>query len=118
VYEIAAFVAQKRTEYDLTATWLNDAAKAFMPGEDPEATTLFEVPGLSVRIASPRYLFAMKALSARESDEEDLRLLYPLCGFESADQALDTIAAAYPGRLLKASTQYLVQGIADGFGEG
>ena len=91
---------------------LNDAAKAFMPGDDLEASTLFETPGLSVRVASPRYLFVMKALSAREIDEEDLRVLYPLCGFGSAGDALDAIATAYPGRLLKASTQYLVEAIA------
>jgi Nucleotidyltransferase of unknown function (DUF6036) len=113
VYEIAAHVAQRRPEYGLSPDWLNDAAKSFMPGEDADATTLFETVGLSVRIASPRYLFVMKALSAREADEDDLRILYPLCGFASAGEALDTVASGYPGRLLKASTQYLVEGIAD-----
>lgn len=112
VYEIASHVARQRPEYGLAPDWLNDAVKSFMPGEDPEASTLFETPGLSVRVASPRYLFVMKALSARESDEEDLRILYPLCGFRSAGEALDAVAGAYPGRLLKASTQYLVEGIA------
>ena len=111
-YEIASHVAQNRPEFDLPSDWLNDAAKAFMPGDDLEASTLFETPGLSVRVASPRYLFVMKALSAREIDEEDLRVLYPLCGFGSAVDALDAIATAYPGRLLKASTQYLVEAIA------
>jgi Nucleotidyltransferase of unknown function (DUF6036) len=112
VYEIASRIAQLRPEYGLNPDWLNDAAKSFMPGEDVNSTTLFETPGLSVRIASPRYLFVMKALSAREADEDDLRILYPLCGFTSANDALDAVAAAYPGRLLKASTQYLVEGIA------
>ena len=114
VNEIAAQIAQQRPEYGLAPDWLNDAAKSFMPGEDASATTLFETAGLSVRIASPRYLFVMKALSAREADEDDLRILYPLCGFASASEALDTVSLAYPGRLLKASTQYLVEGIAEG----
>ena len=112
VYEIAEYVASQRPEYGLAPDWLNDAAKSFMPGDDPDASTLFEVPGLSVRVASPRYLFVMKALSAREADEEDLRILYPLCGFDTAAAALDAVSAAYPGRILKASTQYLVEGIA------
>jgi hypothetical protein len=99
--------------YQLDDDWLNDAAKAFLPGDDPQASTLFESPGLSVRVASPRYLFVMKALAASEADEEDLRLLYPLCGFESSSDVLDAIASAYPGRLLKASTQYLVEALAE-----
>ncbi len=114
VNEIAAHVARQRREYGLAADWLNDAAKSFMPGPDPSASTLFETPTLSVRVASPRYLFVMKALAGREVDEADLRILYPLCAFESVDQALDAISAAYPGRLLKASTQYLVEAIAEG----
>lgn len=115
VYEIAAHVARIRPEFELAPDWLNDAAKAFLPGDDPEASTFFETPGLSVRVASPRYLFVMKALAAREADEEDLRLLYPLCRYESANDALNAIAAAYPGRLLRASTQYLVEAIAADF---
>jgi hypothetical protein len=54
----------------------------------------------------------MKALAAREADEDDLRTLYPLCGFNGFSDALDAVAAAYPGRLLKASTQYIIEGIA------
>ena len=66
-YEIAAIVADQHPEYGLAHDWLNDAARSFLPGFDPDASTLFEVPGLSVRVASPRYLFVMKALAARES---------------------------------------------------
>lgn len=117
VYEIAAHIARIRPEFELAPDWLNDAAKGFFPGDDPEASTFFEAPGLSVRVASPRYLFVMKALSAREADEEDLRLLYPLCRFRTANEALDAVAAAYPGRLLKASTQYLVEAIAADAGQ-
>ena len=37
VCEIASHVARQRPEYGLAPDWLNDAAKSFMPGEDPEA---------------------------------------------------------------------------------
>ena len=117
VYEIAASVAANRPELGLPPDWINDAAKSFLPGDDLQASTLFESPGLAVRVASPRYLFVMKALAAREADEDDLRTLYPLCGFGGAEEALDVVTAAYPGRLLKASTQYLVEGIAAEFAE-
>ncbi|MDQ3543091.1 MAG: hypothetical protein M3431_04390, partial [Actinomycetota bacterium] len=52
VYEIAAAVAEQ-SDLDLAPDWLNDAVKAFMPGNDPEATTFYDTPGLSVRVASP-----------------------------------------------------------------
>jgi hypothetical protein len=115
VYEIAASIAAGRPELGLPPDWINDAAKSFLHGDDPQASTLFESPGLAVRIASPQYLFVMKALAAREADEEDLRVLYPLCGFSSATEALDAVAAAYPGRLIKASTQYLIEEVAAEF---
>ena len=51
---------------DLAPDSLNDAANAFMPGNEPAATTFYDTPGLSVRVASPRYLFVMKAMAARE----------------------------------------------------
>ena len=38
--------------------------------------------------ASPRHIFAMKALAARTRDIDDLRLLADLIGVESADAAL------------------------------
>ena len=115
VYAIATQIARDHPEYGLTDDWLNDAAKSFMPGDDDAATTLFERPALSVRIASPRYLFVMKAMAAREVDEQDLRILYPLCHFTSVEHALDMLVKAYPGRPLKAAVQYLVEGLAADF---
>ncbi len=45
--------------------WLNDGAKAFMRGNDPERVVVFEASHLQVAAASPRYLLAMKLLTAR-----------------------------------------------------
>lgn len=109
VYDIAAAVA---ADAGLAPDWLNDAVKAFLPGEDSGATVIFERPGLRVSIASPRYLFVMKAIAGREADEEDLRALYALAGFGSASEALDTVERAYPTRPLSPAVQYLVEGIA------
>jgi hypothetical protein len=50
VREAAARVAQR---LDLEADWLNDGAKAFMPGPDPERIGVFEGDHLSVAAASP-----------------------------------------------------------------
>src|SRR6266516_313657 len=107
VYEAVRRIAEHE---DLPPDWLNDGVKAFLPGDDHNATLLFDRPGLSVRIASPRYLFAMKALAARvERDEADLRVLYRLSGFESAAQALDFVQEMYPHRPLPPRAQYLLE---------
>lgn len=112
VYEIVRAVAADVPELNLAPDWLNDAAKGFMPGEDPNATVYFDGPGLSVRIASPRYLFVMKAIAARESDVDDLRILFRLCEFASANEAMDEVLAAYPTRTMKPNVQYLIEEIA------
>ena len=112
VYEIAAAVANQ-SELDLGDDWLNDAAKSFMPGADPDSTVVFERPGLSVRVASPKYLFVMKSMAAREADEDDLLTLYRLCGFTNAAEALDAVERAYPRQPIKAAVQYLIEGIAE-----
>jgi len=75
VRDIAETVARRRTDLRLSADWLDDAVKGFLPGHDPNATVLHDTPHMSVSEASPRYLFVLKAIAARESDEDDLRLL-------------------------------------------
>jgi hypothetical protein len=45
IYEAASEIA---VEHDLPPGWLNDAVKGFLAGEDPEASLVLDVPGLSV----------------------------------------------------------------------
>lgn len=92
--------------------WLNDAVKGFMPGADADASVIFERPGLAVRVASPRYLLAMKLLAARvDRDEDDIRRLIELCGLRSAQESLDLVAATYPSVLIQPRVQYLLEEI-------
>lgn len=107
VYSAARKVAGRR---GLPEDWLNDAVKGFLPGDDPNATLLFEKPGIAVRVASPRYLFAMKAIAARVGrDSDDLQQLYRLAGFDSVEEALDSVSAFYPPHLLPPKTEFLVR---------
>ena len=94
IYEAAARIA---TRHSLDAGWLNDAVKGYLPGADPNATVFFDRPGLVVRIASPRYLLAMKLLASRvERDEDDIRVLLRLSNITTANEALVLVSDLYP----------------------
>jgi len=106
IYELAARIGARR---GLPANWVNDAVKGLLPGPDPAPLVLYERPGLSVRVASPRYLFALKAHAARRGrDDTDLKLLYRLSGFRSPEEALDYVAATYPEGQILPKTQYFL----------
>lgn len=107
VYEAAARVAEAR---GLPEDWLNDAVKGFLPGPDPDAQVFFDKPGLAVRVASPRYILAMKLLASRvERDEDDIRVLYGLCGFTTPGEGLALVQAMYPARPIAAKVQFLLE---------
>jgi hypothetical protein len=60
----------------LDEDWLNDGAKAFVPGTDPDRREIFEGEHLQVAAASPQFLLAMKLLASRvERDLDDIRTL-------------------------------------------
>lgn len=107
VYEAAAVVGGRR---GLPGDWLNDAVKGFLPGEDAAARVVFDHPHLRVLTASPRYLLAMKLLAARvDVDQDDIVKLYELCGFTTAEEGLDLLAATYPGRTMAPRVQFLLE---------
>jgi hypothetical protein len=77
--------------------WLNEQASVYISGkEDAGKRRVFDHPGLRVMAASPRHIFAMKALAARTRDIDDLRLLADITEVESADDALQICADFYP----------------------
>jgi hypothetical protein len=65
--------------------------------DDPDKRRVFDHPGLRVTAASPRYIFAMKALAARTRDIDDIRLLADIIGVNSAESALQICADFFPG---------------------
>lgn len=94
----------------LAEDWLNDGAKAFMPGEDPNRIIVFEGDWLQVAAASPRYLLAMKLLASRaERDQDDIRELYRLCGFTTAAQGLALVDATYPEYVIPPRTRFMLE---------
>lgn len=95
---------------DLQEGWLNDAVKAYLSGPDPRAVAVFEADHLQVAAASPRYLLAMKLLAARvERDQDDIRILYRLCGFSTPAEGIELVEAAYPERPILPRTRFMLE---------
>ena len=115
VRKAAARVAER---LQLEPDWLNDGAKAFMPGSDPARIGVFEGDHLSVAAASPRYLLAMKLLASRlERDQDDIRHLYDLCGFSTAAEGLDLVESTYPTHPIAPRVQLLLEEMFPGNGQ-
>jgi hypothetical protein len=107
IYEAAAKVAQ---DLGLPEDWLNDAAKAYMPGKDSDARPLPEVEGIEITTASPRYLLAMKLIAMRMGeDDHDIELLLGECGVTSVEGALDLLHSMYPTREASPKTRFFLE---------
>lgn len=100
------------TRRGLPENWLNDAIKGFLHGEDSDRRLVLEHRSLQVFAASPRYLLAMKLLSARvERDADDIALLLDLAEITTQDEALDIVEAAYGRDRIPAKTATLLEAI-------
>jgi len=114
IYEEASRIAR---DFGIPDGWLNDGVKGLLPDKTPpvEGTASFSAEGVRVGVASPEYLFAMKAQAARqESDGDDLRQLAKTLKITNIEQALDLVERFYgPGRI-RPKTQYLLEDILSG----
>jgi len=51
---------------------------------------------LHVAAASPKFLLAMKLMASRtERDRDDIRTLYEICGFSTAEEGLAVLVSYY-----------------------
>ncbi len=75
--QIANQMAKERPGYALLPGWLNSQVLPLLPRmKDSRAWQALDVPGLSVQIASPEHLLAMKARASRSiRDFDDVAVL-------------------------------------------
>jgi hypothetical protein len=116
--EVRTAASRVAERLGLEPDWLNDGAKAFMPGEDLNQIGVYEGQNLSVAAASPQYLLAMKLMASRvERDQDDIRELYKLCGLTTVDEGLDLLSSYYPDHLILPRVQFLLQEMFPGGNE-
>jgi hypothetical protein len=106
VRQAAARVAQR---VGLDSNWLNDGVKGFMSAQGDFAPFL-ELEYLTVMLAEPSYLLAMKCmamrLGAESRDQDDVRFLLRLLDVQSVDQAVKLITKYYPAEQIPQKTIY------------
>jgi hypothetical protein len=96
VAEEARAMADK---HGLTAHWLNDAAGPWIPPRPRAARRRPTEPGLTVHIAPPEHVLAMKLVALRRKDRPDIRLLiaHLNMGDASAEGYGDLLERVYSG---------------------
>lgn len=91
---VEAVATEMAAEHGLPPTWLNQSARAFVPGGDDKAVAL-DIPGIAVALASPEHLLAMKMAAYRPTDDPDLEMLFRHLDIGSAEQAADLALSVY-----------------------
>ena len=112
IYVEASHIA---IEQGIPKDWLNDAVKGLLPDHpDTKALTIYATQGISVSIASPEFIFAMKAAAARvEQDTEDIKLLAQILGITTSREALDLVERFYNRARISPKTQFILQEMFD-----
>lgn len=114
--EVYAEAERMVSDYDdLDSGWLNDAAKGFLTSNrDTEARIIASFPGVTVSVASPERLLAMKIHAARiDRDQDDILKLCEIIGIRSIDQALEIASAEYGSQLLPKSKFLTIELLQD-----
>lgn len=109
IREIAAAIAKDR---GISEDWLNDAVKGFMtPGF--ERSVIIDQSHLQIWTPEPRYLLAMKCVSARfdTHDGDDIRFLIRLLGLKTPEEVFSIIERYYPRKRVPPKTTYFIEEI-------
>jgi hypothetical protein len=96
VFEEARAMA---AEHGLSEHWLNSGAEAWVPPKAAAARRRPTEAGLTVHIAPPEHVLAMKLVALRRKDRPDIRLLITQLGMASAtaEEYADLLERVYSG---------------------
>jgi len=86
-------------DHGLPEGWLNSNAAGWVPPRPEWALTPQTKPGLTIHIAPPEHVLAMKLIATRRKDRPDIRLLIREVGMEDAppEEYADLLARVYDG---------------------
>ena len=116
IREVVASIAEEK---GLAADWLNDAAKGFIaPGF--ERHSVLALSHLSVWAPEPKYMLAMKCLSARwdSSDRDDVIFLLKLLEMKESKEVFAIIEKFYPKNIVPPKTKFFIEEVLEKIGQG
>lgn len=86
-------VAQR---HGLDDDWINNHVTGMLPNVDDPEPVVLDVPGLSIAVASPEHVLAMKMIAARPGrDQDDLEVLFERVGITTPEQAVEIVRRVY-----------------------
>ena len=100
----------------LAPDWFNGRVRSMLPQiTDENQMEAFCAPGISVNVASPRHLLAMKVRAARgERDLSDILLLCEILGIASVREVLAIADEVWGPDMIREECSFLVrQGLLD-----
>ena len=118
IFEPAAIIrelaAQIALEEDLPPDWINDAAKGFIQTGFAKHEVV-NFPNLRVWAPEPRYMLAMKCISARwdTSDRDDVIFLLKFLNIRDPDQVFNIVEGFYPKNIIPAKTKFLIEEVLE-----
>jgi hypothetical protein len=109
---IRKLVKKIAEEEGITPDWLNDGAKAFVQA-DFKRNEVLSLPNLRVWAPEPKYMLAMKCISARwdSSDRDDVMFLIKLLKLKEPAQVFTLIESYYPKDRIPPKTRFFVEEI-------
>ena len=95
---------------DLPADWLHARVLPLLPRSiDADRIEVLGAPGITVNVASPRYLLAMKARSGRsDRDLDDIWVLFQILGLTDVEQVWAICGEVWGEDLVRADVRLLV----------
>ena len=89
-----------------------EQASVYVSGKiDPGKRNVFDHPGLRVAAASPEHMLAMKVLSGRPRDVDDIRLLLRHLDITAAEDALTICGRVFPDEEVPPRSRLLLEDI-------
>lgn len=95
--------------------WLNDSVKGFL-SNNAEFSEYQKLSNLTINVASPEYMLAMKCLSARADNTneiEDIKYLIKVLNIHTYEEVEHIILKYYPAERFLIKTKYLLMEVLE-----
>ena len=113
--ELTEAVREVARRRGLPDSWLNERASSCIPrGGDARERAVFDHSSLRVAAASPERMLAMKVMSARRADAEDVKTLLGIRGFTTARRVMEAVQAVFPDEPIPERSRRMVAALTGG----